>query len=381
MSERSHHRRPATFKLDDPGVIVMDPEDSSRPPRGTVHITPEVEPAALPVPVETPVLRPQRGFRWGAVFWTAIGGLILLGVGLGVTRLIEDLFARSEGLGFVGLAFAFAAALAFAVVVAREAFGLARLAAIEKLHLRAAAVLASDDRAESRAIVRELLRLEHQNPQLARARATLQGHTDDIIDGADLIRLAERELMTPLDQEARRLVSSAAQRVSLVTAISPRALIDVLFVFAASLRLIRQLARLYGGRPGALGMIALMRHVIAHVAITGGMAASDGLIQQVLGHGIAAKLSQRLGEGVLNGLLTARLGLAAIDVTRPLPFTALPKPALADLAKDQEDQPSQAYTSSSSSSSPPPPCLGGHQKKKKKKKKKKKNVLLIYLKT
>ena len=72
----------------------------------------------------------------------------------------------------------------------------------------------------------------------------------------------------------------------------------------------------------------------AHVAITGGMAASDSLVQQVLGHGIAAKLSQRLGEGILNGLLTARLGLAAIDVTRPLPFTALPRPALGDLAKD-----------------------------------------------
>jgi len=334
MSERSHHRRPATFKLDDPSVVVMDPDDSSRPSRGTVHVTPEADPVLLPVPIEAPILRPQRGFRLGAVFWTAIGGLILLGLGLGVTRLIEDLFARSEGLGFLGLVFAFAATLALIVVVVREAFGLARLAAIEKLHFRAAAVLASDDRAESRAIVQDLLRLEHQNPQLARARATLQSHTDDIIDGADLIRLAERELMTPLDQEARRMVSSAAQRVSIVTAVSPRALIDVLFVFAASLRLIRQLARLYGGRPGALGMIALMRHVIAHVAITGGMAASDGLIQQVLGHGIAAKLSQRLGEGVLNGLLTARLGLAAIDVTRPLPFTALPRPALADLAKD-----------------------------------------------
>jgi putative membrane protein len=129
-------------------------------------------------------------------------------------------------------------------------------------------------------------------------------------------------------------VSSAAQRVSIVTAVSPRALIDVLFVLAASLRLIRRLARLYGGRPGALGMIRLMRQVFAHVAITGGMAASDGLIQQVLGHGLAAKLSQRLGEGILNGLLTARLGLAAIDVTRPLPFTALPRPALGDLAKD-----------------------------------------------
>ncbi|WP_029584167.1 YcjF family protein [Bradyrhizobium sp. URHD0069] len=334
MSERSHHRRPVTFKLDDPGVVVIDADDTSRPPRGTVQITPEADPALLPVRLEAPVVPAQRGFRWGAVFWTAIGGLILLGLGLGVTRLIEDLFARSESLGYLGLAFAFAATVALIVVVAREAFGLARLATIEKLHLRAAAVLVSDDRAQSRTIVQDLLKLEHQNPHLARARAALQGHTDDIIDGADMIRLAERELMAPLDQEARRLVSSAAQRVSIVTAVSPRALIDVLFVFVASLRLIRQLARLYGGRPGALGMIRLLRHVIAHLAITGGMAASDSLIQQMLGHGIAAKLSQRLGEGVLNGLLTARLGLAAIDVTRPLPFTALPRPALADLAKD-----------------------------------------------
>jgi putative membrane protein len=333
MSERSKHRKPATFRLDDPDVVVVDAEEAGRPVRGVVQVTPESDPAQLPVVLETaaPV---KRRFRWGTLFWSATAGLVLMGLGLGVVNLIEDLFARSESLGFVGLGFAAAAALALAVVIGREAFGLARLATIEKLHLRAAEVLASDDRAASRAVVDDLLKLAHQNPQLARARTTLKGHAGDIIDGADMIKLAERELMTPLDSEARRLVSLAAQRVSIVTAVSPRAMIDVLFVFVVSLRLIRQLAHLYGGRPGTLGMIALLRHVIAHLAITGGVAASDSLIQQMLGHGVAAKLSQRLGEGMLNGLLTARLGLAAIEVTRPLPFTALPQPALADLAKD-----------------------------------------------
>jgi putative membrane protein len=332
-TDRSHGRRPATFRLDDPGVVVVDADEATRPARGTIQVTPEADPASLPVPVEPPALE-KRSLRWGAVFWAGVAGLTLLGLGVGLAQLIENLFARSEALGVLGIASTAAVALALAVITGREARALMRLSEIESLHRRAAAVLLSDDRTESRAILRDLLRIAHQNPQLARARAALVGHADEIIDGADMVKLAERELMTSLDAEARRLVSAAAQRVSVVTAISPRAAIDVLFVFLASLRLIRQLARLYGGRPGTLGLIRLTRHVIAHLAITGGLAASDSVVQQMLGHGIAAKVSQRLGEGVLNGLLTARLGLAAIDLTRPLPFTALPRPALTDLAKD-----------------------------------------------
>jgi putative membrane protein len=140
--------------------------------------------------------------------------------------------------------------------------------------------------------------------------------------------------MAPLDREAVRLVSAAAKRVSVVTAVSPRALIDMGFVLITTLTLIRRLAFLYGGRPGTLGLIRLVRLSIGHLAVTGGLAAGDSLIQQVFGHGLAAKLSARLGEGVLNGLLTARLGLAAIEVTRPLPFTALPRPALGTVAGD-----------------------------------------------
>ena len=125
---------------------------------------------------------------------------------------------------------------------------------------------------------------------------------------------------------------TAAKRVSMVTAISPRALVDVVFVAAQALRLVRRISEIYGGRPGFFGFLKLMRSVGAHLAITGGVAVGDLLIQQVVGHGIAAKLSARLGEGVLNGMLTARVGLSAMAVCRPMPFAIEPPPGIGDVA-------------------------------------------------
>jgi putative membrane protein len=334
-----HHRRPAAFRLDDPKVVVT--AEPGRTARGSVRVVVEPEPS-LPV-VAAPEPLPRRRFAWGTLLWSSLGGLVALGIGLGVTRLIEDLFGRNEALGWLSVALAGLAGLAFAAIVLREAVGLWRLGSIEKLRQRAALILVSDDRAAGGALVREALGLVRHMPRLARARVRLEGHLEDIIDGADLVRLAERELMEPLDRDARRIVGDAAKRVSLVTAVSPRAVVDVLFVLVSALSLVRRLAYLYGGRPGTLGVIRLMREVVAHLAVTGGMAAGDSLIQQVLGHGIAAKVSVRLGEGVLNGLLTARLGLAAIEVTRPLPFAALPPPTLSDVAgnlmRRREDKP------------------------------------------
>jgi putative membrane protein len=332
----STQRRPAAFRLDDPHVVLTSPDEpgsSGRSGRGTVLITPEPEGAALPVPLEPPRRR-RRGLPWGTLFWSALGGLVTLGLGLAVTRLIEDLFARSDSLGYLALALAVLAAAALAALVGREIAGLARLNAVERLRERAQAAIAADDRESAQAVVRDLLAVERVEPRLARARADMQAHMGEIIDGADLVRLAERELMEPLDQEARRLVAGAAKRVSVVTAVSPRAAVDMAFVLITVVTLVRRLADLYGARPGALGLVRLLRLTITHLAVTGGMAASDSLIQQMLGHGVAAKLSARLGEGVLNGLLTARLGLAAIEVSRPLPFAALPKPAVGDLAGD-----------------------------------------------
>jgi putative membrane protein len=334
MSEHRRHRRPAAFRLDDDRVTVSPVREAERVAGSAIQVVPEFDSAALPVPAGDSHNLPRRGFRWGTLFWCAAGGLVLLAIALGIFDLIKDFFARNAELGWLGLALVILAAVSLAVIGIREAAGLLRLANVEHLHELAADVIATDDRDKGGVLVKDLIALTHKMPRLARARTNLQGHLGDIIDGADLVRLAERELMAPLDQETRGLITASVMRVSVVTAVSSRASIDMLFVLITFLNLLRKLSFLYGVRPGTLGMLRLLRHVISHLALTGGLATSDSLIQQILGHGIAAKLSARLGEGLLNGLLTARLGLAAIDVVRPLPFAALPRPTLSDLMSE-----------------------------------------------
>ena len=334
MSKTWQHRRPAAFRLGDDHVIVAPANERDAATGRSVQVIPEPEFATTAISVDDPFPSPRRGFLWGMLFWCAAGGLMLLAIGLAVTGLIEDLFAHSQELGWLGLALAILATVSLITIGVREATGLLRLATMERLHQRAADIILSDSRIDGRALVRDLIALTRSMPRLARARAGLEGHLADIIDGADLVQLAERELMTPLDQEARRLVGASAKRVSIVTVVSSRAAIDMLFVLGTALGLVRRLSFLYGARPGALGLFRLMRLAVSHLAMTGGLAASDSLLQQMLGHGIAAKLSARLGEGLLNGLLTARLGLAAIDVIRPLPFVVLSPPTLRDLMSD-----------------------------------------------
>src|SRR5712671_661393 len=278
---RAH--KPAAFRLDDPGIVVTPSEESRRtaPPGKNPKVD---ETDRLPVVAPPP---PRRRAPWAVMFWVSSAGLLLLATGLGIANLIEDLLNRAAWLGGVGAALAAVAVVALVAIVTREVLGLARLAAIETLRQRAAAVLVSDDRAAGRALGRDLVALTLRMPRLARARARLESHLGDIIDGGDLVRLSERELMAPIDAEARHLVAAAARRVSVVTAVSPRAAVDMFFVLVTALGLVRRLALLYGGRPGTLGLIKLMRYTVSHVAVTGGMAASDSLIQQVIGHGLA----------------------------------------------------------------------------------------------
>ena len=79
-----------------------------------------------------------------------------------------------------------------------------------------------------------------------------------------------------------------------------------------------------------MGDLRLARLVLGHLALTGGVALGDDVLQQLIGHGLTARLSARLGEGMVNGAFTGRIGIAAIDLCRPLPFIEAERPRLRD---------------------------------------------------
>ncbi len=332
-------RRPAAFKLDDLTTVSADyvPGLGAR-----AVLTPEADPFAEATP--PPAVLPKRRIRWSRLLLTGLGGLVALAIGLAIDALIRDLFSRNDALGWLGVALAAIAGLAVLAILVREIVGLFRIRTVTALHAAAVEAVASDDRDAARKIAREVVALYERRPETARGRAALAAHMSEIIDGRDLIGLAETEVMLPLDEQARRLVLSAAKRVALVTTVSPRALVDVLFVAVQIVRLIRELATLYAGRPGTLGFLRLTRAAVTHLAVTGGIAAGDSLVQQILGHGLAARLSARLGEGVINGLLTARVGIAAIEVSRPLPFVVGKPPRLADVMAELRRMSSEPKT-------------------------------------
>jgi len=328
-------RKPQAFVLA-PETAHLASKVKHRKPRALTGITfePEtVEDATAVLPASRAEPRSRR-FRWGAIFVSALFALASLWAGLAITQLIESFFARAPWLGWVTLGVAGLAGLAALAMTVREIWGLLRLNRIEGLQERAARAINMDEQAAAADVITGLNKLYTGRADVAWAMTEFTSHTNDIMDPRDRVQLAGRLLMEPLDEQAHRIIARRARRVTLLTTVTPAAALDILFVAAQNFAMLRELAALYGGRPSTLSTLRLARMVVTHLAVAGGLALSDSLIQHVVGKGLLGRLSARFGEGAVNGILTSRIGLAAIDVCRPIPSGKPAREALGKLLRE-----------------------------------------------
>lgn len=313
----SKPRKPRAFTIDDPALGGEDDAwvDEAPPAHRDAADVSDGD-AALPAATRADV---ATGIRWGSLFVASAMALAGLAFSLWFARFVSEALASDGVVGWLATSLIIVLSVAAVGLVVREAVGFVRLQRLERLREDGEAALRTGSATDEKDVAARVARLYAGRADLSWQLAEFREHRRDVNDPGDLLKLADRDVLAALDVQARRIILASAKRVAIVTAISPLALIDVLFVFFENVRMLRELATLYGGRPGFLGGLKLGRMVLTNLIAAGGIALTDDLLGQFLGQDLLRRLSAKLGEGAFNGALTARIGVAAIDITRPLP--------------------------------------------------------------
>ncbi|MGB4789626.1 MAG: TIGR01620 family protein [Lentibacter algarum] len=324
MTEGSPRRGPVLIELDashaaKPAAAPPVPEIQEIAPTGGA------DGAAMGAAMRFVARKPSRLARW---FWSLLGALLAAVVSVAAWDFALGLIARSPVLGYGVVTLIAALLLVLLTVALRELAAFGRLRKLDRIRLAAQGALATGDLSEARRTLGQLKALYRGREELQWAISRLAEREGEPMDADTLLALAERELLQPLDGLALKEVEAAARQVATVTALVPIALADVAAALTANLRMIRRIAEVYGGRAGTLGNWRLLKAVIGHLVATGAVAVGDDMIGSLAGGGVVAKLSRRFGEGVINGALTARVGVAAMEVCRPLAFVAVPRPSV-----------------------------------------------------
>ncbi|TMV07667.1 TIGR01620 family protein [Ruegeria sediminis] len=316
-----------------PVLIDLEGEAQSAPNVSQAPPVPDMIPPqgqAMQAAARMAARKPSALTKW---FWglalAVIGAVVSVAAWDFATSLVE----RAPILGWIVTGLLAALVLVALVIALREMAAIGRLARVDELRRSADAALAADDLAQARAVTERLVSFYKGRDETRWGRERLCERADDQFDAVALLALAEDELLAPLDDAASREVEAAARQVATVTALVPLALADVATALAASLRMIRRIAEIYGGRAGFLGSWRLTRAVFVHLVATGAVAVGDDLLEPILGGSILGKLSRRFGEGLVNGALSARVGVAAMEVCRPLPFSPRHKPSTRGMVK------------------------------------------------
>ncbi len=318
----------------DPVVIYLGEEQPLPDVADAPPVTEKADPpdgAAMQRAARLANRRPSGLARW---FWGLSAALTLAVISVTTWDFVISLGARSATLGWAVILLVAALLAVLTVLAVREVATFGRLSRIDSLRRDVNTVRATSDLCQARALVNRMFRLYDGRKETRWGRSRLIESLDDILDAALLMDVLENELLGPLDQLAGNEVEAAARQVAIVTALVPMALADVAAVLVANLRMIRRVAEIYGGRSGFLGSWRLTRAVLAHLVATGSVSVGEDMLKPVLGGSILSKLSRRFGEGLVNGALTARVGVAAMEICRPMPFYALRRPSVPGMVKN-----------------------------------------------
>jgi putative membrane protein len=308
----------APFELDPARIRPAEIELVEEPEPRLPAPLPEVEPPAPKRPW-------LRLFVLGALTW------LLALLGLEAYDFTTGLFERSAWLGGAFAALFGVTVLGALGIAGRELRSLWRLERVEEIRTEARPLLVSEVHGQAEVLLPKVERLYAAREPIAQRIERFHQQASDALNDGERLRLFAVTVLEPLDRRAYQLVKKGARDIAAVTALSPLGILDSLFVLARTLSMLRAIARLYGVRPGAAATVHLLRQTVRNVLAAGVTELLSDAAVEMAGASLVSILSARAGQGAANGLLAAKLGLSAMQICRPLPFTQDELPSLRQL--------------------------------------------------
>ena len=159
---------------------------------------------------------------------------------------------------------------------------------------------------------------KNPDPKLQYHISQIRASIDTAPVYAEIYHDLDNVLLTTLDEQAKKRIHKASLQAALSTAISPIPLFDMLLILWRSLLLTKEIALLYGFRPGGLMRVLLLKRAVVHIAFAGVTELAADLANQATGASVLTKLSESAGQGIANGVLLSRLGYGIMDACRPI---------------------------------------------------------------
>ncbi|RKQ97076.1 putative membrane protein [Kushneria sinocarnis] len=319
------HRRdrtPAFTRLDPVPGRHFPLESTSRP----------LAPEAAETPAESALdraLAHPRKRRWGLL--GVLGGSLTLGA----VQAVEGV--REAWLGGDWLSGAWSVVGFTAVGMAGMALGreLVRLRHLRR-HVRLREAVEDDTVSDGHGNALELcerlrsqMGLDRDDPHWQAFVSARQAHHDN----RETRLLFAHHVLAPRDAKARALITRMSGETAVMVAVSPLTLVDMALMAWRNLRLVDRLAAIYGLELGYSSRLALFRAVLANMAFAGASEVVSEAGMDLLSMNLAERLSTRTAQGLSSGLLTARLGVRAMRMLRPMPFARDEAPRIADLRR------------------------------------------------
>ena len=161
----------------------------------------------------------------------------------------------------------------------------------------------------------------------------------DYYDDSEVIAYLERRFLQKLDEMAAQRISHHCLQTGTAIAISPWAIMDVGLALWRNTTLLREIAAIYGVRPSLRNRYKLLKHVAKQMALVGGTqllmdSAMDGMASVGAGVPVMASFAQGVGAAIY----TAKIGVAAMQVTRPIQFKPEDRPSVQSLVSPTIDE-------------------------------------------